>query len=211
MLLILLFFTALQRTRVEQPSFTLQLNSQPGAASQWFNTVATRNEAEIDKDVWGGKKSDKLYFLCKARSEAISAKKTWDTGHFEHFQHKGNSMAEQRALCNQSLLRLQHWSVPTQHHQLSNPTAFLRDELKNIKEQEPGPILPKFISSSIILQPHELHHFKRQQNSPSQSEFPRLQSQGDSAGGKKSSNWPWIDLQALVKRKQENQRRPSTK
>lgn len=91
------------------------------------------------------------------------------------------------------------------------PQPFLRDELKNTNEQEPGPILPKFISSSITLQPHELHHFKRQQNSPSQFEFPRLQSQGDSAWEKKSSNWPWIDLQALVKRKQENQRRPSTK
>lgn len=159
--------------------------------------------------MWG-KKSDKLCFLCKARSEAVSAKKTWDMGHFEHFQHKGNSTAEQRALHNRRLLRLQQWSVPTQHHQLSNPTAFQREELKNIKEQEPGPILPKFISSSIILQLHELHHFKRQQNSPSWFEFPRLQFQGDPAGEKKS-NWPWTDLQALVKRKQENQRRPSTK
>lgn len=127
--------------------------------------------------MWG-KRSDKLCFLCKARSEAVSAKKTWDMGHFEHLQHKGNSTAEQRALHNRRLLRLQHWSVPTQHHQLSNPTAFLRDELKNIKKQEPGPILPKFISSSIILQLHELHRFKRQQNSPSRSQFPRLQSQG---------------------------------
>lgn len=124
MLLILLFFTALQRTRVEQPSFTLQQNSQPGAA---FPVIQHSHYQERSWD-WQGcmwkKKSDKLCFLCKARSEAISAKKTWDMGHFEHFQHKGNSMAEQRALHNWSLLRLQHWSVPTQHHQLSNPTAF---------------------------------------------------------------------------------------
>jgi len=81
-----------------------------------------------------------------------------------------------------------------------------------IMEQEPGPILLKFASSSIILQCHELHCFRLWQNSPSWLEFPSLQSQRDRAGEKKiSSSWSWIDLQAVVQRKQERQRRQSTK